>query len=60
VTWAMLLENSDRRLAAFREQLEIEPTAETGREYLQRVHAEFIPPDQGSNVAHARQTMDRR
>jgi hypothetical protein len=45
VTWAMLLDQSNRRLAAFRNQLEIEPTEQTGRAYLQRVHAEFIPPE---------------
>lgn len=44
MTWGQLLDQADRRVQAFRAALELVSTDQTSRAYLQRKHAEFIPP----------------
>jgi hypothetical protein len=43
VTWGQLLDQAERRIRAFQSALELVSTDETSRNYLERVHAEFIP-----------------
>ncbi|WP_371599971.1 ATP-binding protein [Streptomyces sp. NBC_00564] len=44
MTWGQLLDQAERRVQAFRSALELVSTDQTSRDYLQRKHAEFIPP----------------
>ena len=44
MTWGQLLDQADRGVQAMRSALELVSTDETSRAYLQRKHAEFIPP----------------
>jgi hypothetical protein len=44
MSWGQLLDQAERRVQAFRSALELVSTEGTSREYLQRKHAEFIPP----------------
>jgi hypothetical protein len=44
MTWGQLLDQAERRVQAFRTALELMSTDQTSRSYLQRKHAEFIPP----------------
>lgn len=44
MTWGQLLDQAERRVQAFLTALELQSTDETSRRYLQRRHAEFIPP----------------
>ncbi|MDG5483344.1 ATP-binding protein [Mycolicibacterium gadium] len=43
MTWGQLLDQSERRIRAFQSALELVSTDQTSRDYLERVHAEFIP-----------------
>ncbi|WP_158220777.1 ATP-binding protein [Mycobacterium lehmannii] len=43
-TWGQLLDQAQRRIQAFQAALELVSSDQTSRDYLQRVHAEFIPP----------------
>lgn len=51
MTWGQLLDQAERRVQAFRSALELVSTDQTSRGYLQRRHAEFIPPLPGGNAS---------
>lgn len=51
ITWGQLLDQAERRIQAFQAALELVSTDQTSRDYLQRMHAEFIPPIDGDGVA---------
>lgn len=51
MTWEQLLDQADRRVQAFRSSLELVSTDQNSRAYLQRKHAEFIPPPAAAGEA---------
>lgn len=45
VRWGELLDDLRRKYESYRETLDLQPTTETGLDYLHRIHAEYLPPD---------------
>jgi hypothetical protein len=43
ITWGELLDQMRRKYEWYRSRLELAPTEQSGLDYLQRVHAEFLP-----------------
>ena len=51
ITWGQLLDQAQRRIQAFQAALELASSDQSSRDYLQRIHSEFIPPIDATHVS---------